>query len=720
MLQCIQKFRDNRLLVSVNNSFSKSKYSLSSAIHIFLIFYCILLFFVSFSINAGDAGELIAAAWHLGVPHPPGYPLYTLLAKAASFLPFGNIAFRVNLLSLFFAALVCAMFLPITNVIASLSPRLRKVNPSIFFMSSFLSALFLAVSPSFLNYIIISEVYSLNAFLFVFIILTGLKCYTGICSIRLMFSTAFLSGLAIGNHHTIVFMLPLALLFVPVLKKAASSGSIWRNFSIMISFFLLGLSVYIYLPLRSAQNPLLDWGGPQSIGSFLDVFSRRGYGGDPLRRSMGTLVEQFKSFDLLGEFGLVGLFLSTCGFWSLWRCSRIVSVSFASMFFFFSFLIILLSGDFRGDPEILKPFFIPALVMTAIFISLGILFVMQKVETFIPRKILSLIVLFCVLLGLYSRTADFRRGNNLSDDFFAFDYAMNTLKSIDQGSSYLAYIDSKVFALWYLQMVESYRADVEIVPVDFLSHHWYSAQGYRRTDRPQGLDLMVNNKIYAASLDEAGLIHDIKYFSKGITFRLGDNKEEKDADVWEYYTLRGLNSSVSMKSYEYKNILSDYASAYFNLGIDRYMEQKPEDASAAYKKSLEIRPHSPDVLNNLSLLYVDMGINLSEAEEMAKEAIGRYTVRKNKINATDTLGWVYYRMGRYKDALEMLDLCMDDLSGEPSYNYHLGMTMFALKRLSDAETFLAMATPGLDGEARKEALLALGSIRTTLSKGESL
>ena len=98
-------------------------------------------------------------------------------------------------------------------------------------------------------------------------------------------------------------------------------------------------------------------------------------------------------------------------------------------------------------------------------------------------------------------------------------------------------------------------------------------------------------------MDEAALISGRSYFSKGLTFRLGKNKDEADSEVWQYYTMRGFNSSVEMKTYEYKNILSDYASSYFNLGIDQYIYGKPEDASQAYKKSLAIRPGNPDVLN---------------------------------------------------------------------------------------------------------------------------
>ncbi len=51
-----------------------------------------------------DSGELSTAAWSLGIPHPPGYPLFCILGKLFTFLPFGSIVYRLNLMSAFFAA----------------------------------------------------------------------------------------------------------------------------------------------------------------------------------------------------------------------------------------------------------------------------------------------------------------------------------------------------------------------------------------------------------------------------------------------------------------------------------------------------------------------------------------------------------------------------------------------------------------------------------------
>src|SRR5262245_1438194 len=56
-----------------------------------------------------DSGELILAAWGTGVAHPPGFPLWVMLAHLASLVPFGNVAVRINFSSSLFSALSCAM-----------------------------------------------------------------------------------------------------------------------------------------------------------------------------------------------------------------------------------------------------------------------------------------------------------------------------------------------------------------------------------------------------------------------------------------------------------------------------------------------------------------------------------------------------------------------------------------------------------------------------------
>src|SRR3989339_344463 len=57
------------------------------------------------TVYVGDSGEMITAAYYLGIPHPPGYPLFTMFGKLMSTLPLFTIAYRVNLTAALFSAL---------------------------------------------------------------------------------------------------------------------------------------------------------------------------------------------------------------------------------------------------------------------------------------------------------------------------------------------------------------------------------------------------------------------------------------------------------------------------------------------------------------------------------------------------------------------------------------------------------------------------------------
>src|SRR5262249_55620754 len=90
--------------------------------------YAVLVFAISLTVYCTtlaptvvfvDSGELIVAARSLGVAHPPGFPLYVLLAHLATRLPFGSVAARVNFASALFAAFaIAALFLLVLMTIA--------------------------------------------------------------------------------------------------------------------------------------------------------------------------------------------------------------------------------------------------------------------------------------------------------------------------------------------------------------------------------------------------------------------------------------------------------------------------------------------------------------------------------------------------------------------------------------------------------------------------
>src|SRR4051812_132752 len=109
------------------------KKSMGAAALVFLVSLFGYFWTLAPTVTLVDSGELIVAARFLGVAHPPGFPLYLMLAHLASVVPIGNVAERINFASAFFAALAAAMLVLVTSeFIASLSrptpPRGRSTE----------------------------------------------------------------------------------------------------------------------------------------------------------------------------------------------------------------------------------------------------------------------------------------------------------------------------------------------------------------------------------------------------------------------------------------------------------------------------------------------------------------------------------------------------------------------------------------------------------------
>ena len=89
---------------------------------IFFISIIVYLFTIAPSISWGDSAELITVAYTMGIAHPSGYPLFTLLGKLFTFFPLGTVAFRVNLMSAIFASLTVTIVFFVVEKITNRFP----------------------------------------------------------------------------------------------------------------------------------------------------------------------------------------------------------------------------------------------------------------------------------------------------------------------------------------------------------------------------------------------------------------------------------------------------------------------------------------------------------------------------------------------------------------------------------------------------------------------
>jgi hypothetical protein len=191
-----------------------------------------------------DSAELTTGAATLGLVHAPGYPLYLLLGHSFISLPLGgDVGYRLNLMSALFAALT-TLFLYLALI--------RLVQHR---FSALVAALLFAFSHYFWNEAIVAEVYTLNTCL-VAAILYLMLLWRGRGQIAWLCVAAWLYGLSFGNHLSVMLLGPGLAVWLLAFSGRRMSWSWW---GVCCALFVLGLGIYLYLPLRYLADPDLNY-----------------------------------------------------------------------------------------------------------------------------------------------------------------------------------------------------------------------------------------------------------------------------------------------------------------------------------------------------------------------------------------------------------------------------------------------------------------------------
>ncbi len=285
-----------------------------------------------------DSGEFIVAAQHFGVPHPTGYPLWTLLAWAFQLLPLGNAAWEIALLSGIcgaFAVGLTAMLVRNTCVWMFAGEDVARLAS----IAAISLSLVFAFSFSMWSQAVIAEVYTLHALLvglYLTCLYWWLRCPEKTAPI---YWSVFTLTLAFSNHQLTLALAPLPLLIVLLVRRdlfwdlvvagalclllaylafalfadsalvikaalrltwlvAASVGVIlwikrgrlhWRLVAFLPLTIVLGLLPYAYMPVASATNPPMNWGYTRTAEGFFYSFNRSQYHGSLSDQSLRGL-----------------------------------------------------------------------------------------------------------------------------------------------------------------------------------------------------------------------------------------------------------------------------------------------------------------------------------------------------------------------------------------------------------------------------------------------
>jgi len=295
------------------------------------------------TVGLEDSGELIVASDYLGVPHPPGYPIWSLLTWAfqwvfhkVTYHGYPNPAWAVNFFSAFTGAAACGILAMLvsrsgTDFLRSLKKEtemLGQKTESLFCaVAGIASGLLLAFSQGLWSQAVIAEVYAPNVLFQTAVLLLLYRWMSQPDNPKPLFLMAFIFGLGLTNHQTLLFMgaaiavgivvrhWRLAVDFaivgafyalMVVLNKFGpeewawnrgwdhTSFWFWNAYSVIIPILglflkhgktvcatyllmLLGVSFYMYMPFSSDQNPPINWGYPRTWQGFMHAITRGQY-----------------------------------------------------------------------------------------------------------------------------------------------------------------------------------------------------------------------------------------------------------------------------------------------------------------------------------------------------------------------------------------------------------------------------------------------------------
>jgi hypothetical protein len=519
-----------------------------------------------------DAGEFIAAARILGIPHPPGTPLFVLIAHAWGLLvPVGEFAYRTNLLSALFSASAAGLLFLVVHqstrgIVEGLpdgSARALRVGGA--------AAAALLGAFSFTNWQNSNEteVYTVATFTTAAMAWAALRWRVGRATERaprLLLLIVYLAGISIGNHLLALLSVPGVLLFLvatlrqepapdPARRRAewgqvAVLGGVWALLvgtglgsagltavgavcflaaaawaaaagagafaAAALALAAVGVTPYVFVYLRSAQNPIINEAAPSTLDALLAVIRRAQYpprtpfddptvphGPDNPGRTLTLvgwqLLNYFQYFDWqwarsLGE-GLrkpVTVLFLTLGLRGLWAQRRSDRPAWWLLLGIFLVTGLGLVGymNFKpgfsvafhlwpnpGDHEVRERdyFFVVSFIIWGLWTGIGATALAADLARAGKARRLApaLLLVALVPLALNWSRASRRHG---PDARLAADFAYDLLNSAPPYGVLFTYGDNDTFPLWWAQEVEGIRQDVTVVCLALANTDWYMRQ----------------------------------------------------------------------------------------------------------------------------------------------------------------------------------------------------------------------------------------------------
>jgi hypothetical protein len=474
-----------------------------------------------------DASEYIVAAYTLGIPHPPGNPLFVLLGRVASLLPFGSVAVRVNLLAALCSAASAAIWFLVAERVLSRWLERRWTR----YLGAGLAALLSATAFTVWNQSVVNEkVYTVSlAFFAVVSWLTVLWCDDpdGRRADRLLVLIAYLIGLGYTNHPAGFLVGPAVA--VAVLARRPRTLLRWKLLLAGVLALMLGLTPFAVEPIRAAHHPALNEGEPtgctESIG-FKCTFSsttytrlmanvnREQYGkpslGErqaPFGAQLGMWWLYFKWQWLRDSHGtqplmqtalaLLFLALGAAGGVVHWRQDRASFWFFGPLIFTVTLVLVYYMNfkygasqareltDVAREVRDRDYFYLWSFSAWSVWAALGLVAMWRALATRVGaggtvRWATAAPVLLFGVLPLVGNWRDASRAKETATREWAHDL----LNSVEPYGILITLGDNDTFPLWYAQEVEGVRRDVTVAVTSLLNTDWYPRSLMRRAIVP--------------------------------------------------------------------------------------------------------------------------------------------------------------------------------------------------------------------------------------------
>jgi Protein of unknown function (DUF2723) len=422
-----------------------------------------------------DSGELAAAATLLGIPHPTGYPLYTLVGRTLTTLPgpLDPLA-RLTLFSAVAGALAAGLA-------ADAARRLLKaagVRGTAQTAGAVAAGLALAMGATAWKQAVIVEVYALHLFLLTLLLDLALLAAdpTGPRPRRerALIVFAYLGGLALGNHLSAILLLP-ALAF---LVWREHQGAILHRRALMLcaGAFLASASIYLYLPIRSALEPALDWGDPDSPGRFYRHATGAVYRVWFLS-SAAVAAKQFGRFLAMVPLEMSPLALAPAAFGValLWR--KRTALAQATILLLLMNLLYAVNYDIHD----IDAYFLPAFLVLALWVGAGIGFAAEWGTRRVgaarrPAAAWTVAMALAALIPSLAFAWNLRSASQ-RENHLVPDYAAAMFGSLGENAVLLSrQWDHFCSAAIYEQQVRGKRTDVTVLEKELLRRSWYLKQ----------------------------------------------------------------------------------------------------------------------------------------------------------------------------------------------------------------------------------------------------